>query len=354
MPVDLSKVERVLIVKLSAIGDVVHALPVSAALKKSFPHLKLSWAVETKCAEMVRGNPYLDEIIEIPRHAWKGKRRSPVTWMEGIRFFRGVRQKNFDLAVDLQGLLKSAMVAYFSGAKKRVGYHWQREGAKLLVKAIPQRPQSIHIVDQYLDVAYALGAKVEPVEFPLWIPDEAFEISRSILRETGVSASEPYVLINPSAGHPKKRWEPKRFAELSDRLQQKGMVKPIFVGGPADKELGDEIASLKVEPMVSVIGQTSLKQLAAMLKESAAHVCGDTGSGHIASAVGTKCVAIFGPTAAERSCPYGQLETTLHKDQLCKECPAGKCVRFECINWITVDEVYDMLCGVLEAAHARA
>jgi hypothetical protein len=173
--VDLHRIERVAIVKLSSIGDVVHALPVSAALKRSFAHLQITWIVEERCAEMVTGNPYLHEVLTIPGKAWRHGAWHPRTWQEVQRIVGVLRSRHFQLTIDLQGLLKSAVVAWLTGAPVRIGYHWQREGAWLFNRVVPKEPSSKHAVQEYLDVARYLGAETEPVEFPLFIPREAEE-----------------------------------------------------------------------------------------------------------------------------------------------------------------------------------
>lgn len=347
MPVDMTDVRRVLIVKLSSIGDVVHALPVSAALKRAHPHLYLAWAVETACADMVCGNPFLDEIIEVPRHEWKRRRRDPRILGDVARTISEMRRRRFDVAVDLQGLLKSAVLCRLSGAPVRLGYHWQREGSRWLVRAVPRRPQSIHIVDQYLDVAAELGAATDRVEFPLTISDEDHAYAGRLLGELDVAPGEDVVVLNPSAGREYKRWPAANYAELSDRLELDAGVKCIFIGGPGDVELGTEIAGMKRTPMRGVIGRTTLKQVGALLQSSLAHVCGDTGSAHIASAVGTRCVSLFGPTDPTRTGPYGQIDLALTGRRACTLCPSDKCVRRVCISLITVEDVFEATLRVI-------
>ena len=174
--IDMQRIERVAIVKLSSIGDVVHALPVSVALKRSFPHLQITWITEERCAEMVTGNPYLHEVLTIPGKAWRHGAWHPRTWQEVHRMVSLLRSRRFQLAIDLQGLLKSAVAAWLTGAPVRIGYHWQREGAWMFNRVVPKEPTSVHVVQEYLDVARYLGAETEPVEFPLFLPPEGEEI----------------------------------------------------------------------------------------------------------------------------------------------------------------------------------
>src|SRR5579862_9115091 len=171
VPPDMNRVRHVLIVKLSAIGDVVHALPISAALGDAFPHLELTWIVEELAAPIVQGNPYLKEVIVLPA-AWRKQRVSMTSARRVLALARDLRSRRFDVALDLQGLSKSALVAWASGAPYRFGHDWLRELAPCLIQRIPRRPESLHIVDQFLDVARFLGAPVREVKFPLPISEE--------------------------------------------------------------------------------------------------------------------------------------------------------------------------------------
>src|ERR1051326_3673344 len=143
--VDMTSVRRILIIKLSALGDIIHALPVSAALGEAFPHLELTWAVEEAFTPLISGNPYLAHILTLPKI--RGRQlRSPAFHRDYFRRLRDVRDRRFDLTLDLQGLTKSAVVAAASGARVRLGYHWLREAAAFMERPIPRRAESVHIV----------------------------------------------------------------------------------------------------------------------------------------------------------------------------------------------------------------
>src|SRR5579872_2141132 len=219
VPPDMNAVRRVLIVKLSAIGDMVHALPVSAALGDAFPHLELTWIVEPMSAPMVTGNPYLKEVIVLPAE-WRINRFSA----RSVRHFRLLREdlraRQFDMALDLQGLSKSALIAWASGARYRYGYDWIREIAPLVEHRIPRRPESLHVVEQLLDVARFLGAPVSQVRFPLHIPADDEARAVELLREVGIDADRPYLALNPtSGGGGYKDWGVDRFAALLNALE---------------------------------------------------------------------------------------------------------------------------------------
>jgi heptosyltransferase-1 len=357
---DMSKVRRLLIVKLSSIGDVVHALPVSAAIGRAFPHVELSWVVEEMAAPIVQGNSFLHEVIVVPAVV-RENRKSPYSLNHFLKLRRDLSNRCFDVTLDLQGLSKSALVAWATGARYRYGYDWLRELAPLLEKRIPRRVESIHVVDQFLDVARFLGAEVDKAEFPLYISDEEMDSAKELLNREEIDYSRPFVVINPSSGGGgNKGWGAERFAALLNEVHTDCRVPVLLIGGRGDAEVANEICSAVGHPPANLVGKTSLKELAAILKLSALHLCGDTGSAHIAAALGTRVVSIFGRSNPARLAPYGQSEFALHHRDQC----AAVCKRFhetapvnskqkclspppKCLSAVTVDEVASAVRSIL-------
>lgn len=351
-PPDMHKIQRVLIVKLSSIGDAVHALPVSAALGDAFPHLEISWVVEQMAAPMVQGNPYLKEVIVLPPD-WRKKRLSATSFQRFLGLRRELHARQFDMAIDLQGLSKSALIAWASGARYRYGYDWLRELAPRLLTRVPRRPESVHVIDQFLDVARFLGAPVKEVKFPLHIPEEETTEARALLREVGIDADRPYLVVNPSSGGGgNKGWAGERFAALLDEISEDPGLPVVLIGGKGDLEVAEEIRQRAKHPPVSLVSRTNLKQLAALLRDCSLHLCGDTGSAHIAAALGTRVVSLFGRSNPARLAPYGQETFALHhRDQCALPCrhfhdtapinSKQKCLAPPpiCLNAITVQEV---------------
>jgi heptosyltransferase-1 len=307
-PVDLRACQRLLIIRLSSIGDVLHALPVSAALGRSFPHLEITWVVEEMAAEVVTGNPYLKDVIILPRKRWKtGRFTSPQVWREYGAFLKDIRARRFDITLDLQGYAKSAFIALASGARHRYGWRRLRDGSNLVSRALPTRPESMHRVEWFLDTAYALGATITPVEFPLAIPDAARERAQSL---TGTA---PYIVINPAAGNTVRRWGATRYGELVRQLPHPA----VLIGTPRDAALNAEIVALSEGRAIDLAGQTNLKELAAVLEGCVAHVCGDTGSAHLAAALGKPVIALYGPTDPTFAGPWAQAQNVLSHRHLC-------------------------------------
>lgn len=337
--VDMGSVRRVLIIKLSAFGDIIHALPVAAALKSSFPHVEVTWAVEEAFAALVVGNPSINHILTLPKVRGRFL-RSPVFHREYFLRLRDVRRRRFDLTLDLQGLTKSAVVAAASGARLRLAYHWVREAASLFERAVPREPKSVHIVDQYLDVARFLGANAECPQFPFHIPEEDEAAVAAMLSERGIDLETPFVSVNPASALAIKQWAPGNYARLLDLLNARFGLKGVLV--TADRAVAAQVEAEASSPFANLAGRTNLKELGAVLRRSAVHICGDTGSGHMAAALHRPVVALVGPTDADRICPYGQRSNVIrHSDRCGTACNWHHCqfARPQCLESISVEEV---------------
>lgn len=352
-PIDLNKIERLLILKVSSMGDIVHASPVSAVLKRAFPHLRIGWVAEDRHAGVIEGSPCVDRLHIIPHRVLRKGWLSREAWSAVRALAREIRHERYQVALDLQGLLKSALWGVLGGVPLRFGGHRMREGTHLLMRRIPvQEHPKRHVVQQYLDaVRWLAGLPDEsnlrdlsacpPMEFPLSVPDSARQSAQAKLEALGLSANSPLITLNPSAGRVWKRWDIAKFAELSDRIESELAIPTVFVGGPSDKPLEEQLHALKRVPLRSLIGRTSIKEVMAVVQASTLHICGDTGTAHIASAFGVPCIALFGPTDPDRTGPYRQRERVLYLRGQCAECPPDRCMRKACLQWITVPMVLE-------------
>ena len=228
---------NILIVKLSAIGDVVHALPVSHSIKQCFPEARLTWVVEKPSYDLLAHNPYIDEIIVFDKPKFKSLSG---IMKHGPEMVKLLRSRHFDLALDLQALFKSAVIAYLSGAPKRLVYCNTRELSDLLSERVCGPNQTGHVVERYLDVVRALGCKVDNVQFPIHITEQEAESAQAIARQAGLDTGRPYILLSPGANWPNKRWPVPFFAVLADLLLNAGVV-PVLAGGPGDHVMAAEI-----------------------------------------------------------------------------------------------------------------
>jgi heptosyltransferase I len=327
---------NILIVKLSAIGDVVHALPVSYALKKCFPASHITWVVEKPAYDLLTNNPYIDEIIIFDKPRFKSLAG---LWQSAPNFVRLLRSRRFDVALDLQAIFKGAAIAYLSGAPERLVYCNTRELSHILSRRVCGENRNGHVVERYLDVVRALGCTVDKAVFPLVITEGEAAAAQAIASQAGLNVSQPYILLSPGANWPNKRWPTRFFAALAAKLDGAGVI-PVLTGGPGDRALAAEIQAAAHIPLVDLTGKTSLKQLAYLIKEGRAFVGGDTGPMHLAAALATPVIALHGPTDTIRNGPYGSGHKALVTARDCVGCWKRQCPKgLDCLEGITVDAV---------------
>jgi heptosyltransferase-1 len=327
---------KILIVKLSAIGDVIHALPVAHALKENFPQARLSWLVEQAAYDLVANHPDLDEVIRFE----KSRCRSFSGLVDYLpTLTRNLRKVHFDLALDLQGLFKSGLISYLSGAPERLVYCNARELSDRFSRKVCGPNRHGHIVEQYLDVVRSLGGAVTTVDFGIRFSDAEEKAAQAILADHGWQGG-PYIVLIPGANWPNKRWPPRYFAQLAECFHQQGITS-LIIGGPNDLTLAAEIRGKAQVPLLDLTGQTSLKQLAWILKKARVTVGGDTGPMHLSVAVGTPTVALMGPTDVNRNGPYGTGHQALVTARSCAGCWRRKCgQQLDCLAAVPVQQVY--------------
>ncbi|MBS1727898.1 MAG: glycosyltransferase family 9 protein [Armatimonadetes bacterium] len=283
---------NILIARLSSLGDVVCTLPVAASLRTSFPECHIKWVVDPRFAGILECCPAVDEIVTC----------KPSFSPSSLPSFK----EPFDLALDMQGLSKSALVVGRARAARKLGYHWQREIASFYSQRVLPDPSSLHVVDQYVDVIRAAGAEASKADFGLIALDDDRERMKALLSEHGVTG--PFVVMNAGAGWATKRWPPSHFATLIEMLASKG-VQSVLIGtdSAADVAAASEVVAACPTPVVNLLGKTSIRELVALIHLSNAHVGGDTGSTHIAAALSVPAIGLYSITKPARSCPYGQI-----------------------------------------------
>jgi lipopolysaccharide heptosyltransferase I len=305
---DLPKSPRILIVKLTAIGDVIHALPVACALRDAWPKAHLAWLVEGRAADVLLGHRALDEVIPLPRRWYKSPR--------GIwRLRRTLRAGRFDVTLDLQGLTKSAAAAWLSGAKHRLGF--AGEMARELSGWFNNRRFAIsseHVVDRYRELLAPLGVYSPMVRFD--VPRHARDILSVDRMLASLRWQGSFALLNPGAGWPSKRWPPDRFASVARHLGKRhGLPAVVVWAGDDERKWALQIAENSSGHAV-VAPDTTLPQLAELARRAVIFIGSDTGPLHLSAAVGTPCVGLFGPMPGERNGPYGVGHITLQKARL--------------------------------------
>lgn len=285
--------KRFLLSRLSALGDVVLSLPAAGALKAAMPHSEIVWVVDRRFRGLVECCRHVDTIVEA------SPKLRPSTWPTLVG--------EFDAALDLQGLLKSAIPVWRAKAKLKLGFHWQREGAWLFSKRVRPDPTSLHITDQLVDVARAAGGVADRADFGLASSSEALKAVSLQLVESGVDGA--FVAVNAGGAWASKRWPAASFAAVCDRLAEHGFPA-VLIGSKDPAEVANSealIAACRVAKPVSMVGSTSIKELIALIELSSAHLGGDTGSTHIAAALGKPAVGLYSVTKPERTGPYGQI-----------------------------------------------
>jgi heptosyltransferase-1 len=335
---------RILIIKPSSLGDIVHALPTVAALRRRFPSARITWLVKREWAAVLEGNPHLDAVLalDLSPKGW------PAAW-------RTIRAGRFDTVVDLQGLLRSALLGWISGAPVRIGFANGREGSPwFYTERVSVPSPTMHAVDRYLLTAKYLGAdpgEVKPTDFPLLHDAQAEAQVEVHLTAAGVRAGTTLVAMNPSARWDTKLWPSESFAAVGDRLQQDGAARVVLIGGRDEGHVGMQVMRAMRTAPIDLMGQTTLKELIALLRRARLLITNDSGPMHLAAAVGTPVIALFGPTDPARTGPYGTGHTVLRSGVPCSPCFSRRCtnaVTMECLITIQPQQVIEAALRLVE------
>ncbi len=319
---------RVLIVKPSAIGDVVHALPVLNLLTKRWPTAKFSWLVTPACAGILDGHPLLHEVIRFDRKAYGRDWRKPAVFKSLLAFGLALRDRRFDVAIDLQGLFRSAWLTFQTFAPYRLGLSDAREMATLFyTHRVNVGRKEQHAVERYLSVPEALGAGRGPVEFPFaaTAEDRAFVAARTPSR---------YAVLFPGTNWPTKRWPVEKFAALVEPIRRRFGLETVVGGAPNEVDL-----SAKIPAAADLTGKTTLNQFVALIAGAELVISNDSGPMHIAAALGKPLVAPFGPTNPVRTGPYGRPGSVVRLQIPCSPCYSRRCSHQTCLQAMEVEVV---------------
>jgi lipopolysaccharide heptosyltransferase I len=334
---------RILIVKLSSIGDVVHALPATSFLRRAMPVARISWVVERRAGAILRGCPAIDELIEIDTRAWRSGWSKAATFGEIRRLTRDLREgPAFDIAIDFQGLIKSGLVAFASRARRRIGFEpaeLRESASRVFLTEHVNTSCFTHVIEKNLALARAAAGSAVGIlpggvndpfsyEFPIAVSPED---ERYIDAATG-SARGRLAILNPGGGWPTKLWPASSYGEIADWLAQEYNLLSLVTYGPGEEDLAGEVAASSQSGSARIFAST-LKQFVALARRAALFVGGDSGPLHLAAASGTPIVGLYGPTSPERNGPFDPRDLAIGRDLWCR---AG-CHRRSCWHWECMD-----------------
>jgi len=334
---------RLLVVRLGSLGDLVHTLPAVAAIHRVHPSLEIDWLVDAVHRDFLSLVPWLSEVQVL-------EDRSASGWLRA----RGrLRARAYDVAVDFQGLIKSAALARLSGARQVLGFDRAalREGAAapLYTTRVPVGDHG-HVIDKNLRLAAELGAAPEPLEFPLR------EVASPVADEVRAQVGDAIAIVNPGAAWPNKRWPADRFGQIAAHLRRRHALAPVVIWGPGERELADAVVAAS-GGTAAVAPPTSLSDLVALSRGARVMVSGDTGPLHIAAAVGVPVVGLFGPTNAARNGPWRDDDVSLGDYGSCDCHYERRCRRPDdrwCLGQMPVETVAEAIDRRLAAGRASA
>ena len=328
---------RILIVKLGSIGDLVHTLPALAAVRQGFPDSEISWVVERNLSEILRDNPLLDRLIEVDTKALRRGLMSGETLRAPRQQLRRLRASAFDVALDFQGLLKSASIARLSGARRVFGYSragLREPASSIFLSKRISVPKQVHVIRKgLLLVEGALGISVsleaERFSFPITVGDA----DETAAREAAHSADGKFAILNPGGGWPTKLWNADRFGKLADALWSSYGLTSLVTYGPGEESLADAVRQAATTGKARPV-DLSLKSFYALAKKAQVYVGGDTGPTHLAVAAGAPIVGLFGPTEWWRNGSPRADDVCVERTDI--DCRVD-CHRRSCSKWICMD-----------------
>ena len=323
--------KKILVVKPSSLGDIVHSLPFLNAVKDSFPRAEIHWVVARGLEGLLQGHPMVKKLWVINKDQWKKPKKIKETISEVRTLFREFKRESYDIVIDLQGLLRSGLLTKATRAPVRVGFREAREGSRLFYTHKISGGANVHAVDRSMKIAAALGCDTSDVRFPMPLYRESEKVQR-LKGEMG-----KYAVIVSSARWKTKRWPHERFGKLASMLD----VKSVIVGSQADVRISKEIESLANGKALSMAGKTDLRELIAIIRGARYVITNDSGPMHIAAAFRIPTVAIFGPTNPARTGPYGKHNVIVQAGVSCAPCYKRSCKSVRCMTDVPVEEVFE-------------
>jgi lipopolysaccharide heptosyltransferase II len=335
--------ERILIVNVNWIGDVLFSTPFIRAVRDAYPDAYIACLIHPRVKEMLELNPRLDELIIYDE---EGVHRS---FAGKLKLVLSLRRKRFDTAFLLHRSFTKALIVFLAGIKERIGYPTKRR-AMLLTKTVDEEAEGIHKVEYFLNIARATGLTPKDNSYEFFVDDSHKISAMSLLRDAGISEDDAVVMICPGGNWDPKRWPKENFAKLADGLAQRCGVKIVISGANKDVGLAEEIQALIKAKSVITAGKTTLEELAALFTAADLVIANDTGPMHLAVAMKAKTIALFGPTSPEFTGPYGKGDyRVISKHDTCDvPCYDFTCMDNRCMKAIKVEDVLREAVDMLE------
>jgi len=351
-------VRRILIIKPSSAGDIVHALPVLHGLRVRWPSARIAWLVAVPFADLLRGHPELDELILFDRHRFGRIGRSVPVSVEFVRFLQALRARRFEMVIDLQGLFRSAFLAMATGAGTRIGFADARElGWVFYTHRIAPPQEEIHAAERNYRLSRLLGFGHVPMQFVLPVDPAVRSSAQRLMEQAGVPAGRAYAVLAPAARWETKLWAPERFAAVARHLHQRYGLVVMLVGAGRDRPIADAIGAMTGPATVNLAGRTTLAEMVALLENASVVITNDSGPMHMAAALGRPLVAVYGPTSPIRTGPYNRPGSVVRAGLPCSPCYIRKLSRcphgHACMSRITVEDVLTVVASELAGAGKR-
>lgn len=349
--IDISP-QRILVIKLSSLGDIVHTLPAVAALRERFPSAHICWLVKSQWASILEGNPDVNEVLSVD-----------VSWLNWPKLVQGLRRRHWDLMVDFQGLFRTGLLGILSGAKIRVGFAQAREGAPWMYTdrvSLPGDQESswrlleVHAVDRNLAIAQFLGADISHPTFHFPGLAEDHTSIGDVLQHAQFEGHESLIALAPWSRSALKSWPLSRFIQLAEELMRLPTFRVVILGGPADCQPAAEFRRLESQGLVNLVGKLSLRQLPEVLRRMKLVVGNDSSLIHLAAGVGTPVLAIYGPTQPKATGPYPVSQHAIRRTELaCSPCGQRACRNpqyLECLQSISVNSLLESIQEIMASS----
>lgn len=332
--------------QVAGVGDMILSIPFFRALRESFPSTHLTLMVNSNTREIMKGNPYFNEVIVYNvRDSLKRK------W----QFIKSLREGKFNSIVCLSECFSSLLIAYLSGAREKVGFNWKGRGAFLTIRVPYEKPEKKHVVEIFAELARAMRLNHYSNNLELWVSKVEKEKIKKFLEKEKVKVKDKNfkIVIHPGAGWEEKRWPTERFAQIADRIVETYGARVFIIGGNSDAQLANEMIDLMKTEAINCVGRFDIKESAALMEVADLFIGNDSAPVHIAAAVHTPLIAIFGPTNMRKTKPLGNNSIMVRKNIECSpcfhkiypaRCPKKKLI---CMRMITVDDVWQVVKALL-------